>query len=132
MPFLTNLKWSPLIITKPASEHWCLFHSLNTGWFSDRQLCKHKQNMSNNPWGGREDAKSTISIRNINLRRSQFKKRVKIGLDRSVIDMHSLRLRWSRGSMLAFGTQVRGFTPDRSRRIFRAKNSSVRFPSEGN
>ena len=28
------------------------------------------------------------------------------------------RLRWSRGSMLAFGTQVRGFEPDRSRRIF--------------
>jgi len=31
------------------------------------------------------------------------------------------RLRWSRGRVLAFGTQVRGFTPGRSRRIFRAK-----------
>jgi hypothetical protein len=31
------------------------------------------------------------------------------------------RLRWSRDSVLAFGTQVRGFTPGRSRRIFRAK-----------
>jgi hypothetical protein len=30
-------------------------------------------------------------------------------------------LRWSRCSVLAFGTQVRGFTPGRSRRIFRAK-----------
>ena len=30
-------------------------------------------------------------------------------------------LRWSRGSVLAFGTHVRGFTPGRSRRIFRAK-----------
>jgi hypothetical protein len=29
------------------------------------------------------------------------------------------RLRWSRGSVLAFGTQVRGFKPDRSRRIFK-------------
>ena len=28
------------------------------------------------------------------------------------------RLRWSRGSVLAFGTQVRGFKPSRSRRIF--------------
>ena len=28
------------------------------------------------------------------------------------------RLRWSRGSVLAFGTQVRGFKPGRSRRIF--------------
>jgi hypothetical protein len=28
------------------------------------------------------------------------------------------RLRWSRGSVLAFGTQVRGFKPDRSRLIF--------------
>ena len=28
------------------------------------------------------------------------------------------RLRWSRGSVLAFGTQVRVFKPERSRRIF--------------
>ena len=41
------------------------------------------------------------------------------------------RLRWSRGSVLAFSTQVRGFKPGRSRRIFRAKNSSARLPSEG-
>ena len=40
------------------------------------------------------------------------------------------RLRWSRGSVLAFSTQVRGFKPDRSRRIFRAKKSSARLPSE--
>jgi hypothetical protein len=40
-------------------------------------------------------------------------------------------LRWSRGSMLAFGTQVRGFTPGRSRRISRAKKSSAHLPSEG-
>jgi hypothetical protein len=33
------------------------------------------------------------------------------------------RLRWSRGSVLAFGTQVRGFKPGRSRQIFRAKKS---------
>jgi len=31
------------------------------------------------------------------------------------------RLRWSRGSVLAFGTQVRGSAPGRSRRIFGAK-----------
>ena len=30
-------------------------------------------------------------------------------------------LRWSRGSVLAFGTQVRGFIPDRSRRIFQGE-----------
>jgi len=30
------------------------------------------------------------------------------------------RLRWSRGSELAFGAQVRGFKPGRSRRIFKA------------
>ena len=30
-------------------------------------------------------------------------------------------LRWSRGSVLAFGTQVRGFKPGRSRRIFKAE-----------
>ena len=41
------------------------------------------------------------------------------------------RFRWSRGSVLAFGTQVRGFRPGRSRRIFRAKKSSARLPSEG-
>ena len=33
--------------------------------------------------------------------------------------------------VLAFGTQVRGFKPGRSRRIFRAKKSSARLPSEG-
>ena len=31
------------------------------------------------------------------------------------------RLRWSRGSVLASATQVRGFTPGRNFRIFRAK-----------
>ena len=42
------------------------------------------------------------------------------------------RLRWSRGSVLAFSTQVRGFKPGQSRRIFRAKKkSSARLPSEG-
>ena len=41
------------------------------------------------------------------------------------------RLRWSRGSVLAFSTQVRGFKPGRSRRIFRANRSSARLPSEG-
>ena len=40
-------------------------------------------------------------------------------------------LRWSRGSVLAFSTQVRGFKPGRSRRIFRAEISSARHPSEG-
>jgi len=40
-------------------------------------------------------------------------------------------LRWTRGSMLVFGTQVHGFAPGFSRRIFRAKKSSARLPSEG-
>ena len=31
------------------------------------------------------------------------------------------RLRWSRGSVLAFGTQVRRFKPGRSRRIFKGE-----------
>jgi len=31
------------------------------------------------------------------------------------------RLPWSRGSVLAFGTQVRGFKPGRSRRIFKGE-----------
>ena len=41
------------------------------------------------------------------------------------------RLRWSRGTVLAFGTQVRGFKPGRSRRIFQSQKSSARLPSEG-
>ena len=44
---------------------------------------------------------------------------------------YSKRLPWSGGSVLAFGTQVRGFKPGRSRRIFRAKKFSARLPSEG-
>jgi len=40
-------------------------------------------------------------------------------------------LAWSRGSVLAFSTQVCGFKPGRSCRIFRAKKSSAHLPSEG-
>ena len=40
------------------------------------------------------------------------------------------RLRWSRGSVLAFDTQVRGFKPGRSRRIFRGEKI-LRTPSFG-
>ena len=32
------------------------------------------------------------------------------------------RLRWSRGTVLVFGTQVHGFKPGRSRRIFQDEN----------
>jgi len=46
--------------------------------------------MFDNPWGGGEEAKSIIDIRDINLRRSQVRKRVMIGLDRSLIYMHHL------------------------------------------
>ena len=41
------------------------------------------------------------------------------------------RLRWCRGSVLAFSAQVRGFKLGRSRRIFRAKKSLARLPSDG-
>ena len=37
------------------------------------------------------------------------------------IDIILSRLRWSRGSVLAFGTQVRGFRPGRSCRIFKGE-----------
>ena len=37
---------------------------------------------------------------------------------------------WSRGSVLTFGTQVRGFKPCRSRQIFRAKKI-LSMPSFG-
>jgi len=40
--------------------------------------------------------------------------------------------RWSRGSVLAFSTQVRGFKPDRSRRIFKGeKNPQHTFLRRG-
>ena len=41
------------------------------------------------------------------------------------------RLRWFRGSVLAFSTQVCGFKPGRSCQIFRVKKSSACLPSEG-
>jgi len=41
------------------------------------------------------------------------------------------RPRWSRGSVLAFSTQVRGFKPGRRRRIFKGEKSSAHLPSEG-
>ena len=40
------------------------------------------------------------------------------------------RLRWSRGSVLAFGTKVRGFEPDRSRWIFQGEKP-ISTPSFG-
>ena len=42
------------------------------------------------------------------------------------------RLRWSRSSVLAFGTQVRGFKPGRSRRIFQSEKilSTLSFGRE--
>ena len=40
------------------------------------------------------------------------------------------RLRWSRGSVLAFGTQVRRFKPGRSRRIFKGEKI-LSMPSFG-
>jgi hypothetical protein len=46
-------------------------------------------------------------------------------------DVKYERLRCSRGSVLAFGNQARGFKLGPSRRIFRAKKSSTRLPSEG-
>jgi len=45
--------------------------------------------------------------------------------------MYIYRLRWSRGSVLAFGTQVRGFKPGRSLGFLRAKKFSARLLSEG-
>jgi hypothetical protein len=41
------------------------------------------------------------------------------------------RLRLSRGTLAGLWYQVRRFKPGRSRRIFRAKKSSARLPSEG-
>ena len=41
------------------------------------------------------------------------------------------RLRWSRGSVLAFGTQIRGFKPDRSRWIFQGEKKVLSTPSFG-
>ena len=49
---------------------------------------------------------------------------------RSWIIFACIRLRWSKGSVLAFSTQALGFKPGRSRRIFRAKKSSTCLPSE--
>ena len=41
------------------------------------------------------------------------------------------RLRWSRGSVLAFSTQVRGFKPGRSRRIFKGEKILSKPPFGG-
>jgi hypothetical protein len=38
-----------------------------------------------------------------------------------IVHMCEQWLRWSRGSLLAFGTEVRGFKPGRSRRIFKGE-----------
>ena len=45
--------------------------------------------------------------------------------------LYSLSVRWSRGSVLAFSTQVRGFKPGRSRRIFFKGEKILSMPSFG-
>ena len=45
----------------------------------------------------------------------------KIGISEGKCKGQYERLRWSRGSVLAFGTQVRGFKPGRSRWLFQGK-----------
>jgi hypothetical protein len=64
----------------------------------------------------------------VTLKTSDWSNIIKTLLLQSVI---TERFRWSRGSVLDFGTLVRGFNPGRIRRIFRAKKSSSRLPSEG-
>ena len=52
----------------------------------------------------------------------RMSKRVSVFLKPCMKTMNEiLRIRWSRGSVLAFGTKVRGFKPERSRRIFKGK-----------
>jgi hypothetical protein len=64
-----------------------------------------------------------LSARNVNVFacvvKAEMRKRNEITFPGFVC--YTERLRWSRGSVLAFGTQVRGFKPGRSRRIFRTK-----------
>jgi hypothetical protein len=78
------------------------------------------------------------SIRRIlksrNFRRCFFFKRVlsariEYCISYSTHFVHRKRLWWSRGSVLAFGTQVRRFAPGRSRRIFKAKKVNIYLPS---
>jgi len=52
---------------------------------------------------------------------------IKLSID-FIQSPYSERLRWSKGSVLAFGTQVCGLTPGRSHQIFRAKKSSAHLP----
>jgi hypothetical protein len=47
-----------------------------------------------------------------------------------IIEVWTRRLRWSRGSVLAFGTQVSRFEPGRSRRIFQGEKI-LSMPSFG-
>ena len=49
------------------------------------------------------------------------KARTKTPLEIYFIYSNNRRLRWSRGSVLAFSTLVRGFKPGRNRRIFRGE-----------
>jgi len=50
----------------------------------------HRHNLAKNTGeGGGWGAKSTMGIRNFNLLRSQIRKREKIGLNQSIIYMHS-------------------------------------------
>ena len=63
-------------------------------------------------------AKKTLRLPLIRLRIAQFQFCMKMCVN---LPWRVKRLRRSRGSVLAFGTQVRGFKPGRSRRIFQGE-----------
>ena len=55
-----------------------------------------------------------------------------VGITFFLLNASGKRVRWSRGSVLAFGTQVGGFKPDRSRWIFQGeKNPQHAFLRRG-
>ena len=70
------------------------------------------------------DIKSRIrklSTRNVS-GRQKYRQRIRgVSAERMQVCVQRRRLRWSRGSVLAFGTQVGGLKPDRSRWIFQGE-----------
>jgi len=89
----TVWQYRKLSILKPCADMW---HRL-LSYYVFKVCCTHIQEV------------------NLSVKISAFLSRT------AQTNTYGQRLRWSRGSVLAFGTQVRGFAPDRSRRIFRAK-----------
>jgi hypothetical protein len=132
---MANLSKESFPVSVQGNDVWCAFSTFQifqSAWQDQQELL-----IIYYEWKFRRTYSRKVPINFIMAICPSMFLRLSVGLQlygfswNLVLDFSLKRLRWSRGSVLAFGNKVRGFKPGRSRRIFRTKKSSARLPSEG-